>query len=241
MRQLLNVRDIEQLGTILGVWAHPDDETFTSCGIMAAAIANGQKVICITATKGESGVQDESKWPASQLAKIRTIEQQAVLRLTGVNEYHWLDFEDGHCIEHEDKGVKLVSQFIDKYAPDTILTFGGDGFTGHEDHKAVHRWVNKAVKLADHKPNVYNAVCTESQYQDHLCDLDKKLNIFFNLSEPKLVDESVCDINFYLTAELSELKYQAIRAMPSQTQLMTSFFDKNTIIKAYSKETFIKV
>jgi len=30
--------DIKMLGTILSVWAHPDDETFSCAGIMAQAI-----------------------------------------------------------------------------------------------------------------------------------------------------------------------------------------------------------
>ena len=29
---------MDELGTILGVWAHPDDETYLSAGIMARAV-----------------------------------------------------------------------------------------------------------------------------------------------------------------------------------------------------------
>lgn len=31
-------RDVIKLGTILGIWAHPDDETYLSAGVMAAAM-----------------------------------------------------------------------------------------------------------------------------------------------------------------------------------------------------------
>ena len=58
----------------MGVWAHPDDETMSSAGIMLSAIKNGQRVICLTATKGEEGSQDEKKWPKSKLANIREKE-----------------------------------------------------------------------------------------------------------------------------------------------------------------------
>jgi LmbE family N-acetylglucosaminyl deacetylase len=34
---------INSLGTIMSVWAHPDDETFTCAGIMRQAVNNGQK------------------------------------------------------------------------------------------------------------------------------------------------------------------------------------------------------
>ena len=30
-----------ELGTILGVWAHPDDETYLSAGLMADAVDHG--------------------------------------------------------------------------------------------------------------------------------------------------------------------------------------------------------
>jgi LmbE family N-acetylglucosaminyl deacetylase len=38
--------DVKELGSILGVWAHPDDEAYLTGGLMAAAIANGQPVAC---------------------------------------------------------------------------------------------------------------------------------------------------------------------------------------------------
>jgi hypothetical protein len=43
------------LGTVLGIWAHPDDEAFLSAGLMAAARDVGQRVVCVTATLGEHG------------------------------------------------------------------------------------------------------------------------------------------------------------------------------------------
>ncbi|MGH3589327.1 MAG: PIG-L deacetylase family protein, partial [Pseudonocardia sp.] len=43
------------LGTILGVWAHPDDETYLCGGLMARAARSGDRVVCVTATRGEQG------------------------------------------------------------------------------------------------------------------------------------------------------------------------------------------
>ena len=33
--------DVAELGTILGIWAHPDDEAYLSGGLMALARDNG--------------------------------------------------------------------------------------------------------------------------------------------------------------------------------------------------------
>jgi hypothetical protein len=63
MACLRTADDIKQLGTILFVAAHPDDESFLAGGILAAAVANGQTVVVYTATRGEAGVQDRNKCP----------------------------------------------------------------------------------------------------------------------------------------------------------------------------------
>ena len=49
---------MDELGTILGIWAHPDDEAWLSAGLMARAVDAGSRIVCVTATRGELGVQD---------------------------------------------------------------------------------------------------------------------------------------------------------------------------------------
>jgi len=47
------------LGTVLGVFAHPDDEAYLAGGLMATAVDAGRRVVCITATRGELGFPDD--------------------------------------------------------------------------------------------------------------------------------------------------------------------------------------
>ena len=49
---LLRPADVSALGTVLGIWAHPDDEVYLSGGLMAMARDRGQRVVCVTATLG---------------------------------------------------------------------------------------------------------------------------------------------------------------------------------------------
>lgn len=237
---ILSVNDIGKLGSILGVWAHPDDETMSSGGIMATAVKNGQKVICLTATKGEEGSQDERRWPKSQLAKIRQKELQASLKIIGIKYHHWLGFLDGKCDANSKKAVEIVSKYIMKYQPDTILTFGADGFTGHDDHKAVHTWAKKAVTLTKSRANIYHTAITKKHYINGLKTLDEELNIFYNIKEPKFVSEKECEINFGLSPKLSEIKFRALKAMPSQTEIMLKGFSKDIICNSLSVEQFVK-
>ena len=233
-------QDIKRLGTILGVWAHPDDETMSSAGIMLSAIKNGQRVICLTATKGEEGSQDEKKWPKSKLASIREKELTASLKVIGVKEHHWLGFKDGNCRTEDNKGVEIVCKFILKYLPDTILTFGPDGFTGHSDHKAVSAWVTKAVLLTGSSARVYHSAITKEHYLDGLNKLDEKLNIFFELSQPNFIIESEKALIFKLSPKLQEAKYRALKVIPSQTEVMLKAFSKSFICKTLSVEIFAK-
>jgi LmbE family N-acetylglucosaminyl deacetylase len=88
---------VELTGTMLGVWAHPDDEAFLTGGLMAEAVRNGRRVVLLTATKGELGIQDPDRWPPEKLPEIREAELKASLAFLGVKEHHWLGYPDGGC------------------------------------------------------------------------------------------------------------------------------------------------
>ena len=97
MQEVGRVDDVRTLGTIVGVWAHPDDEAYLSAGLMAAAVDAGNRVVCVTATRGERGTSDARTWPPARLARVREAELEASLAAVGVREHHWLDYPDGAC------------------------------------------------------------------------------------------------------------------------------------------------
>lgn len=232
-------QDVKKLGSILCVFAHPDDETFTSAGLLTTAIKNGQKVVCVTATKGEQGVQDESKWPKQSLAEIRSKELEKALEILGIEHHYWLEYKDGECINaDEQKAVNSVVELIEKFKPDTILTFGPDGMTGHDDHKTVGNWATKACELCSKKPEIYFVVQSKDQYQKYLQKLDDEHNIFFNIDKPVIADQDECDIYFELDDKTLDQKQRALRAMPSQTEKLLG--KKSEVIEAFRVEAFIK-
>ena len=141
--------DVAALGTLLGIWAHPDDEAYLSGGLMAAARDNGQRVVCVTATRGELGTPDPVAWPPARLAAQRTGELVRCLEVLGVTEHQWLGYRDGACAAvPPDAAVAQLSAVVERVAPDTVLTFGPDGMTGHEDHRVVSGWVSAAFDRA---------------------------------------------------------------------------------------------
>ena len=67
---------MDRWGTLLLVWAHPDDDIYTSAGMMAAAAAAGDRVVDVTATRGEGGSMDEERWPPATMGQVRTAERR---------------------------------------------------------------------------------------------------------------------------------------------------------------------
>src|SRR5438874_5066375 len=82
------------LGTVLGVWAHPDDETYLAAGIMAQAVRDGSRVVCVTATRGEGGSMDEERWPSATMGEVREKELLRGLEILGVTEHGFLEMQD---------------------------------------------------------------------------------------------------------------------------------------------------
>ncbi len=238
--QIRTAEDVKRLGTILGVWAHPDDETWCAAGLMAAALENGQRVICVLATKGEAGVQDEARWPAEKLGDIRAREFAAGAKVLGLDDYHWLNCRDGGCSQLSDEaGAAMVRAFIETHLPDTILTFGPDGITGHPDHQAVSRWVDQAV--ADSPIQVYHVVQEADVYEKCMKQLDKQFNFYFNIDKPPLRRVEDSDIGFRLSDELCQKKCAALKAMPSQTEAMFKSAPDGFMLTALGCECYMKV
>jgi LmbE family N-acetylglucosaminyl deacetylase len=140
---------VAELGTILGIWAHPDDEAYLSGGLMAMARDLGSRVVCVTATRGELGTTDPGSWPPDRLAAVRAEELVRSLQILGVTEHHWLGYRDGECAAvRTSDAVELLCEVIERVRPDTVLTFGPDGITGHPDHRAVSTWATAAFERA---------------------------------------------------------------------------------------------
>lgn len=140
---------ISEMGTVLGVWAHPDDEAYLSGGLMAMARDAGSRVVCVTATRGELGTPDPVRWPPKRLARERTVELARCLEILGVTEHHWLGYRDGACPQADpSEAVARLCELIEEIRPDTVLTFGPDGITGHPDHQTISAWTTRAFERA---------------------------------------------------------------------------------------------
>ncbi|GAA4896984.1 PIG-L deacetylase family protein [Actinomycetospora straminea] len=211
---------VARLGTIVGVWAHPDDEAYLSAGVLAAAAAAGHRVVVVTATRGEHGTDDPGRYPPAQLAGVRAVEiVDSLAALHPAIEHRFLGRGCCHLdgALRPDPGTATVDELaalLVEVAPDTVLTFGPDGITGHGDHRAVSAWVDHAVRRLAAPPRVLHAAVTEAwvaRFGEFVEPMDDSDDAF----APCPSDELVVDLE--LTGDLLERKVAALRAQASQT------------------------
>ena len=125
---------------ILGVFAHPDDETSSCAGTFRRYAAEGVRITVVTATRGEEGTLGTGgqSIPREELGKVREREQREGARLLGVREVVYLDYIDGRVKEapHQQL-VDRVLGVMDRVQPDVVITFGPLGISRHDDHIAL--------------------------------------------------------------------------------------------------------
>lgn len=229
---------VHQLGTILSIWAHPDDETYLAGGIMAAARANGQRVVCVSATAGEHGTNDASVWPPARLGQVRRWEAAAAMAVLGVDEHRFLDYEDGTLPHDDTTGIDAIGRLIDEVRPDTILTFGLDGMTYHPDHIAIHHWVIAAWERLGHPGNVYCAT-TSVEFLTEFRDLFEEWNMYMSDQRPLGIPADQLDIHLCLTGSDLDRKLTALRAMNTQTSVVMAMVEPDVYAAQVAEEWFI--
>ena len=141
---------IDRLGTtpltVLAVWAHPDDESLLAGGLLAGFARRGGRLVTVTATAGEHGLHDGRPASPGRLAEVRVRELDEALNLLGGEPAIHLGYADGECDQvSEHLAAHLIGRVIDDVDADLVISFGPDGVTGHPDHRAVGRWVRRAV------------------------------------------------------------------------------------------------
>ena len=216
---------MRDLGTVLGVWAHPDDDIYLSSGLMALAAAEGNTVVDVTATRGEGGSMDEERWPSECMADVRTEEMRRSLEILGVEDHRFLEglVDVDMQTSLDPSGAAQVLDVMREVAPDTVLTFGPDGMTGHEGHKSVSAWASEAFEQAAIPgARLYHATATPEWAATWLPRLEP-FDIFLP-GTPPIVPREELAIDYSLPADVLDLKFRAIQAHESQVEGLVQVF-----------------
>ena len=222
-------------GTLLGVWAHPDDEAFLSAGLMAAARRRGDRVVVVTATAGELGTSDPATWPPERLAAHRRGELRRSLALLGVMEHVMLGFPDGSCDEFD--GTARIAEIIDRVQPSTIVTFGPDGMTNHADHRAISDWTTAAWSASGTDAELWYATLTPD-FHNRWGTLNHEVGLW-GADGPPCTDMDELAHHLVLDGAGLDQKIAALRAHASQTRGLVEMVGAETFRSWWNTEAFV--
>lgn len=228
------------LGTLLGVWAHPDDEAYLSAALMWQAVHHGRRAVCVTATAGELGFPADDPRDAAERAEVRRREMASCLAILGVTEHRWLGYPDGGCADVPvAEGTARVRELIEQVRPDTLLTFGPDGATGHPDHIAVSRWSTAAVReLGSGAPRLLYATNTVEWIEYFFSQVDVSLVMMVPDMKPEACRPDELDVLVTVEDELLDRKVRALRAQASQIEPLVEHFGIEVLRRIASEEAF---
>lgn len=135
---------------LLGVFAHPDDETFCAGGTLARYAKDGAEIMVVSATRGQAGqIRDARVGSRRTIGAVREAELRLACERLGVTHVRCWDYLDGALAEADfDALVGQVVQLIREFQPDVVISFGPDGAYGHPDHITISAAATQACQQA---------------------------------------------------------------------------------------------
>ena len=140
--------------TVLGCFAHPDDETWSMGGSFALLVPKGARGAVWTATRGQAGeIAEGSAATRATLAEVREAEERAAMAAVGVADVEFGEFVDGEVAGADQAElVKAVQRALERVRPDVVVTMEPGGVTAHPDHIAVSAAVQAAFAAYARSP-----------------------------------------------------------------------------------------
>jgi LmbE family N-acetylglucosaminyl deacetylase len=150
--------------TLMAVHAHPDDESSSTGGVLAASSAEGIRTVVVTCTNGEFGDAPGGIKPGQDghdeaaVAEIRLGELRQATKLLGVTDLELLGYHDSGMPEWDYKNrpdafcniapaevTGRISALIEHYRPQVVITYDDHGLYQHPDHVYASQMTQAAV------------------------------------------------------------------------------------------------
>ncbi|MFQ6027978.1 MAG: PIG-L family deacetylase [Dehalococcoidia bacterium] len=155
-----NTQDLSGL-SVLGAFAHPDDEGFGTGGTLAMLVSRGARVTLVCATNGDVGeISDPALATPENLAQVRQEEMRQAMAVTGVPDVRFFNYRDSGMVGTEDNNHphalhqadpdQVIGRLVDiirEVRPQIVLTHDPSGGYGHPDHKAICQHTTQAVAV----------------------------------------------------------------------------------------------
>lgn len=121
--------------TVVGIFAHPDDEALGPGGTLAT-LAKDNPVYLICVTNGDAGGKTSAE--KEKIGNLRKEELKHSASVLGIKEVFFLGHRDGElCNNIYHKLAGEIQEKLEELRPEVIMTFEPNGVSGHIDHVAV--------------------------------------------------------------------------------------------------------
>jgi len=158
----------------MAVHAHPDDEASTTGGILARYSAEGVRTVLVTCTNGELGDGEGGSKPGdpghdeASVVATRRRELEQSCDILGVTNLELLGYHDSGMMgwpQNDANGsfwttplaeaTDRLSELVELYRPQVVVTYDANGFYGHPDHIQAHRIAVAATEATSIPDKLY--------------------------------------------------------------------------------------
>jgi LmbE family N-acetylglucosaminyl deacetylase len=139
--------------TLMAVHAHPDDESSSTGGVLAAYGDQGVRTVVVTCTNGEFGDAPGGVKPGQDghdeqaVAQLRLAELREACKILGVTDLEPLGYHDSGMPDWDYKDrpsafcniptaevAARITALIERYRPQVVITYDPTGPYQHPDH-----------------------------------------------------------------------------------------------------------
>lgn len=138
-----SVFDLGQIGSLLIVAAHHDDEAI-GCGGTIARLSKklGVEIGVVFVTDGATGVDNSGSWESNEIVDVRLRESERAAKVLGISFLENLNEPAQRVSSESQKVFHRLINIIRTRKPDLVITHtGGDR---HRDHRACNALVVEA-------------------------------------------------------------------------------------------------
>lgn len=181
--------------TLMAVHAHPDDEAIGTGGIFARYAEEGIRTVLVTCTDGALGDSpgglkpDQDGHDPDEVVRVRMEELRSACAHLGVEHLELLGYADSGMMGWpqndaegsfwstpiEEAAAKLAT-LMERYRPQVVVTYDGNGFYGHPDHIQAHRITMAAAENTGIPRKIYFTAIPKSAIRE-LFQRMRELNV----------------------------------------------------------------
>ncbi len=135
-------------------------------------------------------------------------------------------------------GVTAVERLITAVRPHTVVTFGPEGMTGHDDHRTVSAWVTRAWRRTGCSARLWYATVTPD-FHTAWGEVNESLGLWFDPAAAPSTPAEDLAAQVRLEDRVLDRKVAALHAHRSQTEPLVDLLGAERYRAWWSTESFV--